>query len=121
MIKLAGGDPVTTSDPAVFSIPLEQLVAADPEVIVLGDAQLRRLPGRRRWPGPAGRASRRSEEGAIRPVDDIVVTRPGPRLADGLASLARAIHPDLVLAARAGRVRAAALPPRPSGGSRPVT
>jgi hypothetical protein len=36
--------------------------------------------------------------GAIRPVDDVPVTRPGPRLAQGLASLARAIHPDLVLA-----------------------
>ena len=38
------------------------------------------------------------EEGAVRAVDDIPVTRPGPRLAEGLASLARAIHPDLELA-----------------------
>jgi hypothetical protein len=36
--------------------------------------------------------------GDIRPVDDVPVTRPGPRLAQGLASLARAIHPDLELA-----------------------
>jgi hypothetical protein len=34
---------------------------------------------------------------AIRPVDDVVITRPGPRLLDGLRDLISAIHPDLVL------------------------
>jgi ABC-type Fe3+-hydroxamate transport system substrate-binding protein len=28
-------------------------------------------------------------------VDDIVITRPGPRLADGLYALIVAIHPEL--------------------------
>jgi hypothetical protein len=36
--------------------------------------------------------------GDIRPVDDVPITRPGPRLAEGLAHLARAIHPELELA-----------------------
>jgi hypothetical protein len=31
-------------------------------------------------------------------VDDIVVTRPGPRLGEGLAALALAIHPDAQIA-----------------------
>jgi hypothetical protein len=35
--------------------------------------------------------------GDVRSIDDIVVTRPGPRLAQGLGNLARAIHPELVL------------------------
>jgi hypothetical protein len=35
--------------------------------------------------------------GAIRPVDDIVVTRPGPRLVEGLRALVQAIHPDATL------------------------
>ena len=34
---------------------------------------------------------------AIRPVDDVIITRPGPRLVEGLRQLALAIHPDLVL------------------------
>jgi iron complex transport system substrate-binding protein len=34
--------------------------------------------------------------GDIRPIDDILVTRPGPRLADGLEALLEALHPDLV-------------------------
>jgi cobalamin transport system substrate-binding protein len=37
------------------------------------------------------------KHGDIRPIDDVVVTRPGPRLADGIRTLALAIHPDLVL------------------------
>jgi hypothetical protein len=33
-------------------------------------------------------------EGDVRPVDDKLITRPGPRLAQGLRSLILAIHPD---------------------------
>jgi iron complex transport system substrate-binding protein len=96
MISLAGADAILTDDPAVFSIPLEQLVAADPEVIVLGDAAYGTCPD--------GVASRPGWEdmtavknGDIRPVYDIIVTRPGPRLGEGLAALALAIHPDAVI------------------------
>ena len=92
MITLAGGEPITSGSPTVFSIPLETLVEADPEVIVLGDAaygataeQVAARPG---WGGMTAVKS-----GAIRPVDDVVVTRPGPRLAEGLRALALAIDP----------------------------
>jgi iron complex transport system substrate-binding protein len=93
MVNLAGGEPITTSDPAVFAMPLERLVALDPEVIVLGDAQYGVCPAavaaRPGWDTLAA-----VEAGAIRPVYDTIVTRPGPRLAEGLAALALAIHPD---------------------------
>ena len=93
MVELAGGDAVTTSDPAVFSISLEQLVTADPQLIVLGDAAYGTCPADvAARPGWA--RSARLPTGASSPVDDIIVTRPGPRLADGLAALALAIHPD---------------------------
>jgi iron complex transport system substrate-binding protein len=36
------------------------------------------------------------KEGAIFPIDDILVTRPGPRLVDGLQALIQAIQPQLV-------------------------
>jgi iron complex transport system substrate-binding protein len=97
MIELAGGEPITTGSPTAFSIPLERLVQADPEVIVLGDAAYGATPeGVAARPG-GWRQMTAVREGEIRPVDDIIVTRPGPRLADGLAALAKAIHPDLVL------------------------
>ena len=38
MIELAGGEPITTGSTTSFEIPLETLVTADPEVILLGDA-----------------------------------------------------------------------------------
>ena len=93
MVVLAGGEAITTGDPAVFSISLEQLVAQDPEVIVLGDAAYDVCPADLvTRPGWAGISAVR--DGHVRPVDDIVVTRPGPRLGEGLAALALAIHPD---------------------------
>jgi iron complex transport system substrate-binding protein len=94
LVERAGGDAITTGDPTVFSLPLEQLVVADPQVIVLGDALYGTCPDavatRAGWADLTA-----VQAGAIRPVNDTVITRPGPRLADGLASLTRAIHPEL--------------------------
>jgi len=96
MVALAGGDPIVTTDPNVFAIPVEQLIAADPEVIVVGDALYGICPvdviARPGWSVMTA-----VKEGAVRPVDDTLITRPGPRLPQGLANLARAIHPDLAL------------------------
>lgn len=118
----AGGDPITTGDPALFSIPLEKLVAADPQVIVLGDsaygttaAIVAARPG---W-----NAMTAVRDGAIEPIDDLIVSRPGPRLVDGLRLLALAIHPDLVLPslapAGASQAPSAAPPALPSGSATP--
>jgi iron complex transport system substrate-binding protein len=93
LIALAGGEPITTNDPAVFTISLERLVSLDPEVIVLGDANYGTCPGD--VTGRPGWGSMTAVlEGAIVPVDDIIVTRPGPRLGEGLAALTLAIHPE---------------------------
>ncbi|HYN48335.1 MAG TPA: helical backbone metal receptor [Candidatus Nanopelagicales bacterium] len=101
MIELAGGDPITTGSPTVFAIPLETLLTADPQVIVLGDAAYGMtaeiVAARPGWGGMTA-----VKDGAIRPVNDVVVTRPGPRLVEGLRALALAIDP------------AASLPPAPS-------
>lgn len=113
MIELAGGDPITTGSPTVFSISLEKLVAADPEVIILGDAAYGVTPDVvRSRPGWGTMTAVRT--GAIRPIDDIVVTRPGPRIALGLRELARAIHPDLELPPPVSAT------PAPSSGWRPA-
>jgi iron complex transport system substrate-binding protein len=97
MIVRAGGRPITTAGPALWSIPLEELLVADPEVIVLGDANYGTCPddvaARAGWEGMSAVVN-----GDVRAVDDVPITRPGPRLAQGLASLARAIHPELELA-----------------------
>jgi iron complex transport system substrate-binding protein len=96
MVALAGGEPITTSDPAVFSIPLEELITADPEVIIVGDANYGVCPADV-VARPGWSAMTAVVNGDVRPVDDVPVTRPGPRLPQGLAALARAIHPDIEL------------------------
>jgi len=100
MFRLAGAEPI--SGDASYSISLENLVAADPEVILLGDAAYgqssQTVKAREGWEGMTA-----VKEDRIHPIDDIVVTRPGPRVADGLYVLIAAIHPELV----------AQLPPAP--------
>lgn len=97
MLRLAGSEPITTDSSYVIS--LENLVAADPEIILLGDGaygvtkdQVAARPG---WGTMTAVAN-----GDIFAVDDVVITRPGPRLVDGLRELIAAIHPDVVLPAR---------------------
>lgn len=93
MIRLAGGDPITTGSPTDFAISIEKLIEADPEVILLGDAAYGVTPeavaARPGWDVMTA-----VKEGEIRGVNDLIVTRPGPRLVDGLRELALAIHPD---------------------------
>jgi iron complex transport system substrate-binding protein len=96
MVTLAGGEPITTGSTTAFSLSLERLVTEDPEVIVLGDANYGTTP-EQVAARPGWDVMTAVKTGAIRPVDDIIVSRPGPRLADGLAALALAIHPDLEL------------------------
>jgi iron complex transport system substrate-binding protein len=96
MIELAGGEPITTGSTASFEIPLETLITADPEVILLGDAAYG-VTADAVAARPGWNVMTAVREGRIRPIDDVIVTRPGPRLVDGLRALARAIHPDMDL------------------------
>ena len=107
MFKLAGAEPI--SGDANYSISLEDLVAADPEVILLGDAaygvkaeDVAKRPG---WGDMTA-----VKEGNIFPIDDIIVTRPGPRLVDGLEALIQAIHPELAGASPGASLAASVAP-----------
>jgi len=96
LISLAGADPVT-GDPLSTSLQLEELVVADPELILLGDATYdpsitpASVAARDGW----GAISAVESGRIVVALDDVVITRPGPRIIDGLESLARAIHPEL--------------------------
>jgi len=111
MIELAGGTPITTGSATNWEMSIEKLVAADPELIILGDAAYGVTAAAvAKRPGWAGLTAVKTK--AIKPIDDIIVTRPGPRLVDGLRLLVAAIHPEVALPSMA-------LPstsPVPSGG-----
>lgn len=93
MIGLAGGEAITTGSPTDFAISLEKLIAADPEVIILGDAAYGVTP-EAVADRPGWDVMTAVKDGAIRPANDLVITRPGPRLVEGLRELTLAIHPD---------------------------
>jgi iron complex transport system substrate-binding protein len=94
LIDLAGGEPITGD--ATGTIALESLVAADPQLILLGDATYDQtitpesVAARPGW----GELAAVREGRVIVFTDDLVVTRPGPRIVDGLEALARVIHPE---------------------------
>jgi len=100
LLEIAGAEPVIGDAQGV--IDAEALVEADPELILLGgasydqsladpEAALETVAERPGWGELAA-----VQSGDVVPyLDDIVTTRPGPRIVDGLEALARAIHPDL--------------------------
>jgi iron complex transport system substrate-binding protein len=96
LISLAGGEPIT-GDPASTAIQLEDLIAADPELILLGDAAYdptitpSSVAARAGW----GEMTAVGDGHLVMVLDDVVITRPGPRIVDGLEALAKAIHPEL--------------------------
>lgn len=96
LLTLAGGNSMSASlDGAWVQVSLETIIEMDPEIILLGDAL---------WGGvtPEMVAARGGwdaltavQEGKVYPFDDNLVSRPGPRMVDGLEALAKFLHPDL--------------------------
>lgn len=93
LLKLAGSNPITTDSSYVIS--LEKVIAFDPEVILLGDdASYTKAADVAARPGWAGISAVKSGR-VIAIPDYVLVTRPGPRLVDGLKALIKALHPEV--------------------------
>ena len=75
-------------------ISSEELLAQDPQVILLSDAIYGVTPesvaARSGWESISA-----VEAGRIYPIDPFLLSVPGPRLVDGLEEVARLLHPDL--------------------------
>jgi iron complex transport system substrate-binding protein len=104
MVTLAGADAITTGDPNTYQIPLEKLIERDPQVIILGVNPFYSPTPTAVAARPGWKVMTAVKDDKIRPVNDIEITRPGPRLAAGLRALTSAIWPDI------------SIPPAPSGG-----
>jgi iron complex transport system substrate-binding protein len=96
MIERAGAIPITSGSTEKYDISVERLIQEDPEIILLADAQggvtAAQVADRPGW-----KVMTAVKAGAIRPIDDETVSRPGPRLFLGLALLAQTIHPDAAI------------------------
>jgi iron complex transport system substrate-binding protein len=96
LISMAGGENLGSSLGSEWAqISIEELIARNPDIILLGSAH---------WGGVTPeQVKARTGWGALDAVkndrlftfDDNLVSRPGPRLVDGLEAMARLLHPEL--------------------------
>jgi iron complex transport system substrate-binding protein len=96
LIKMSGGENLGASlNSDWVQINLEEIIARKPDIILLGDAT---------WGGVTVEAAKARagwdaisavKSGQIFPFDDNTVSRPGPRLVDGLEAMALLLHPEL--------------------------
>lgn len=97
MIRIAGGWNIAQGVRTSSSrISLEAVVAADPEIIVLGDAK---NPINPQTSADVANRAGWSEITAVRkkavyPVDNALFFRPGPRVVEGIETLARLFHQE---------------------------
>lgn len=94
LIDRAGGHNIAADLDGYPQMSLEQVVAADPAFIILGDARygvssesIAQRPG---WENLTA-----VKNGHVLPFNDDLVSRPGPRLVDALEELAKLLRPEL--------------------------
>ncbi len=97
LIHLAHGTNVAdkSAGPATkdfFQLAAEQLVALDPDVILLPNTAYK--SAKEFTSDPRFASLKAVKDGRVMVIDDVIVTRPGPRIAGGLKVLAAAIHPE---------------------------
>lgn len=95
MIVLAGGVNVAGDAKSTWAqINAEAVVAANPDVIILSDVAygitVESVKSRKGWT-----VINAVKADKVFPIEDSLVSRPGPRVGDGLAAAAKLIHPEL--------------------------
>ena len=94
LIDRAGGYNIAADLDGYPQLSLEQVVAADPMFIILGDSAYGVTPESiATRPGWENLSAVKNNQ--IFPFDDNLVSRPGPRLVDGLEALAKLLRPGL--------------------------
>ncbi|MEW6400518.1 MAG: cobalamin-binding protein [Chloroflexota bacterium] len=93
LIERAGGYNIAADLDGYPQMSLEQVVAADPAFILLGDARYGVSPESiAQRPGWENLSAVKNEQ--VLPFNDDLVSRPGPRLVDALEELAQVLHPE---------------------------
>lgn len=95
LIVLAGGTNVAAGAGSAYpQLSLEEIVRADPEIIVLGDADYGTTPeqvsARTGWSGLSAVKNKK-----VFPVSGNLVSRPGPRVGDAAEAYAKILHPEV--------------------------
>ena len=96
LISQAGGNNLgNVLDGEWAQISIEELLIQDPDIILLGDytwggVTPEDVAGRTGWSELTA-----VQNNEVHPIDDNLVSRPGPRLVEGLETLAKILHPEL--------------------------
>jgi len=94
LIDRAGGHNIASDLEGYPQMSLEQVVAADPAFVILGDARYGVTPESiAQRPGWENLSA--VKNGHVAPFNDDLVSRPGPRLVDALEELAKLLRPEL--------------------------
>ena len=94
-IQLVGGVNIAGStDMAWVQFSAEEIIAQDPAIIILGDAAYG-MTAESVVERPGWDVISAVRTGAIFPIDDNLISRPGPRVVDGIEALAEIIQQDL--------------------------
>ncbi|MFQ6127692.1 MAG: ABC transporter substrate-binding protein [Thermoplasmata archaeon] len=91
LVELAGGDNIAGDlDSPYVKLDEEYIVSSAPEVIISVFTPIDEIKSRPAWSDiPAIQNDR------VYPIDGDLISRPGPRIVEGLEELALAIHPEL--------------------------
>lgn len=93
LVEIAGGRNVYADLPEPSpQVSFEDLVRRDPDAILAGPLEVSRLNADARW-----RSLRAVRDGRVLAYDTSLVARPSMRLGEAARSLARLLHPDVVL------------------------
>lgn len=95
LINMAGGQNAAAMlDTPWAQMSMEEILVQDPQVILLGDAAygitVESVVQRPGWD-----TMEAVKNGQVYPFDDNLVSRPSPRLVEGLEELAKLLHPDV--------------------------
>jgi iron complex transport system substrate-binding protein len=95
LITLAGGVNIAAAAKTAYpTISAEEVVKADPDVIVLDDAAFgTTVESVAKRPGWSALSA--VKNGRVHPLDANLMSRPGPRVADAAIALAQLIHPEV--------------------------
>src|SRR4051812_21223688 len=97
MLGLVSAENVITAGGPYPTVGIEHLLALDPEIIVnAASAEAHGGQGAGiNMDAPGFRDLKAVQRGRVSLLDDEAALRPGPRIGDGLAALARAVHPGV--------------------------
>lgn len=96
LIGLAGGRNLGASlEGSWAQISQEELIVQNPDIILLGDALYGGVTPEQVAQRPGWNAIKAVKENRVYPFNDDLVSRPGPRLVDGLVELVKVFHPEL--------------------------